>query len=89
MTRILRLPDVIKLSGLSRSTIYSYIKKGLWPKQVPLGDRVVGWPLEEVELILRARIAKYTNEDIKVLIDTLMEKRSQKNREIEYDTGKS
>ena len=42
--RILRLKEVKSLTGLSRSTIYSEILKGNFPKQVHLtGARSVGW----------------------------------------------
>ncbi len=40
---ILRLPDVMKLTGLSRSTIYEMVKVGSFPKQTRLGKRAVGW----------------------------------------------
>ena len=39
---ILRLPAVKAGSGLSRSTVYLYIKQGLWPRPVSLGARAVG-----------------------------------------------
>ncbi len=42
--RILRLKEVIAITGLSRSTIYAEIAKGEFPKQVQLtGNRAVGW----------------------------------------------
>jgi prophage regulatory protein len=41
--RILRLPAVIELSGLSRSSIYLMISNGNFPRQVSLGTRAVGW----------------------------------------------
>jgi len=42
--KILRLKEVIKLTGLSRSTIYSEISKGNFPRQISLtGKRRVGW----------------------------------------------
>ena len=42
--RILRLKDVQRMTGLSRSTIYAEIAKGNFPKQVQLtGARSVGW----------------------------------------------
>jgi prophage regulatory protein len=40
---ILRLNDVMKRTGLSRSTIYAYIDKGAFPKPFKIGDRAVGW----------------------------------------------
>ncbi len=42
--RIVRLKDVQRMTGLSRSTIYAEIAKGNFPKQISLtGARSVGW----------------------------------------------
>ena len=42
--RIIRLKDVQRMTGLSRSTIYAQIAKGNFPKQIKLtGARSVGW----------------------------------------------
>lgn len=42
--KILRLKEVQRMTGLSRSTIYAEIAKGNFPKQVKLtGARSVGW----------------------------------------------
>lgn len=52
MTRntILRLPQVKARTGLSRSTIYSRIAQGSFPKPVPLGGaRAVGWLEAQVD----------------------------------------
>lgn len=48
-TRVLRLPEVIQLCGLSRSSIYAFIKKGAFPAPVPLGMASVGWLSGEIE----------------------------------------
>ncbi len=45
---ILRRKQVQARTGLSRSTIYLYIKAGLFPKPVALGPRAVGWIESEV-----------------------------------------
>ena len=42
-TRVLRLPDVRRLSGLSRSTIYQKIADGEFPRPIQLSKRSVGW----------------------------------------------
>ena len=42
--RFLRLPEVMHLCGLSRSTIYELIRKGEFPPQVSLGGKNVAWP---------------------------------------------
>ncbi|MCK5295366.1 MAG: AlpA family transcriptional regulator [Alphaproteobacteria bacterium] len=56
--RILRLPEVIKTTGLSRSTIYSHIKKELFPKHINLGARCVGWIESEIDDWIQSRIKK-------------------------------
>ncbi len=40
---ILRMPDVLKLTGLSKATIYRLMKGGTFPKQYRLSERAVGW----------------------------------------------
>jgi prophage regulatory protein len=47
--RILRLPVVLDLTGLSRSTIYLRIKRGEFPKPVSLGARAIGWREADVQ----------------------------------------
>jgi prophage regulatory protein len=47
--RVLRLPEVIQLTGLSRSSIYAAVNRGGFPSQVRLGARAVGWRLEAIE----------------------------------------
>lgn len=47
--RILRLRDVVYLTGLSRSTVYSLIQNEKFPKPLRLSARASGWLLGEVE----------------------------------------
>ncbi len=68
---ILRLPAVLSACGLSRSTIYSHIQQGIWTKPVRIGYRAVGWPSNEVESLISARIAAKSNEDISALVKRL------------------
>lgn len=42
--RLLRRWEVERLTGLPRSTIYAWIKAGLFPRPVRLGPRAVAWP---------------------------------------------
>lgn len=41
--RILRRPEVERLTGLSRSTLYDYVAQGHFPRPVKLGPRAAGW----------------------------------------------
>jgi len=52
---ILRRKQVELRTGLSRSTIYQYIKDGAFPKPVPLGPRAVGWLESEINSWIVAR----------------------------------
>lgn len=46
--RIMRRPEILNLTGLSRSTIYRLINSGDFPQPVSLGLRSVGWHSEDV-----------------------------------------
>jgi len=46
--KILKLPDVMKATALSRSSIYAFIKENTFPKPIPLGARAVGWLETEI-----------------------------------------
>lgn len=51
----IRMPDVLKLTGLSRSTIYTLEKKDDFPKRMYLSVRCVAWEAEEVDECLKKR----------------------------------
>jgi len=42
--KIYRLPEVITMTGLSRSSIYLRISTNEFPKPIKIGRRAVGWP---------------------------------------------
>lgn len=56
-SRVIRLPEVKSLTGISRSQIYELIKKGKFPRQINLGARAVGWVESEVQEWIQQRIA--------------------------------
>ena len=47
--RLIRLKEVISLTGLSRSGIYKYISEDRFPQCVSLGARAVAWVEHEVQ----------------------------------------
>lgn len=55
-TKILRLPQVIERTGLSRTTIYNRIADATFPKPIKLGERAVGWVDTEIDEWIQARI---------------------------------
>lgn len=54
---ILRLPQVLARTGLSRSTLYALQKHNKFPKAVSLGGRAVGWLNSEISSWLAERAA--------------------------------
>ncbi|QHL91992.1 AlpA family phage regulatory protein [Sphingomonas changnyeongensis] len=40
---LLRLPEVMARTGLSRSTIYAKISAGTFPRQIPVSKTMVVW----------------------------------------------
>ena len=53
--RILRRPELLAQTGLSRTRQYALEKQGLFPVRVTLGPRAVGWYSDEVESWLAQR----------------------------------
>ena len=56
--RVLRLKEVTRRTGRSRSSIYDDIADDKFPGPIPLGPRAVGWLEDEIEDWLDARIAE-------------------------------
>ncbi len=54
-TKILRRPDVERITGLSRSTLYAMMAEGTFPKPVKLGKRAVGWREADIAAWLNSR----------------------------------
>lgn len=57
MTKILKLPEVTAMTGLSRSSVYDFVKKGAFPAPIPLGSRAVGWLESDIANWIEQRAA--------------------------------
>ncbi|WP_261158578.1 AlpA family transcriptional regulator [Serratia liquefaciens] len=56
--RLIRLPDVMSITGLKRSTIYLKMKGGDFPHSIPIGERSVAWVEGEVNKWIENNISK-------------------------------
>lgn len=54
-TRILRLNQVTETVGLSRASIYRLMKINLFPKNITIGIKAVGWIESEIEMWITER----------------------------------
>jgi prophage regulatory protein len=53
--QLARLPTVLKLTGLGRSTIYRWIADGSFPAPVRLGPRAVAWRWSDLDRWTQSR----------------------------------
>ena len=53
--RILRLPQVERLTSLSKATLYRMMNSGAFPRPIKLGMRAVGWRRDEIDRWLGSR----------------------------------
>lgn len=50
---LFRLPEVLRLfGGLSQSSWYSGVKKGIYPRPIKIGPRAVAWRYADLEPLL-------------------------------------
>lgn len=75
MTYLERLKKVLDRTGYGRSTLYQQVADGLFPPPVHLGKRTAGWISSEVDDVLAARIQGKDEEEIRVLVRTLVNTR--------------
>ncbi|HIU73946.1 MAG TPA: AlpA family phage regulatory protein [Candidatus Aphodousia faecipullorum] len=74
---ILRSAQAQKLTGRPRSSFYQQISQGLLPPPIKLGARAVGWLASEIEAVNKARIQGKSDDEIKILVASLIKQRSQ------------
>ena len=53
--RAIRLPEVRRISGKSKSSIYEDARKGLFPKGFKIGLKARAWSLNEINVWLESR----------------------------------
>ena len=61
--QLLRIHEVTKLTGLSRSSIYKQMQLKNFPKGVKITSRSIAWPSDEIDLWVSERIAQRGGHD--------------------------
>ena len=54
-TQMLRAPEVMARTGLSRTTIWRRVRAGSFPAPIELGQNSIGWPAVEISAWLESR----------------------------------
>jgi len=75
--RILRRPEVLELTGWSKSTLYNRIEAQHFIKPISLGLRSIGFVSSEVNAVLNAMIQEKSPDQIKQLVQELINQRTK------------
>ena len=54
--RLIRLKEVINLTGLGRSSIYKFMSENKFPQSISLGERAIAWQEGKIEEWLQDKI---------------------------------
>lgn len=84
---LLRLPDVTRLSGYSRSMLYALISQGLYPKPIKIGERAVAWPSQEVESMVASVVSQQPVAERRELVKKLEAARTLAGSCVAVETG--
>lgn len=55
MLNIMKLPELVQKTKISRAAVYAMMARDEFPRPVRLGRRAVGWRVEDVESWIAAR----------------------------------
>lgn len=47
--QLIRLDQVLRITGLSKSSIYLFIKNSSFPKPIKIGKRAVAWKSSQIQ----------------------------------------
>lgn len=62
MNELLRIAEVQKRTGLSRSCLYEAVARGEFPKPVKIGKRASAWVAAEIDQWIKQRVAARNTE---------------------------
>ncbi len=80
--QLIRRPEVLNLTARSKSALQLDEKAGIFCPCISIGDRAVAYIKYEVEAIIQARIEGKTPDQIKALVQELINQRTKSIQEI-------
>lgn len=76
-SQIIRRPEVLQMTGWSKSTLYNRINEGLFVEPISLGVRSVGFSHDEVQQIINYMIAGKSQDELRQLVIDLVTNRQK------------
>ena len=56
MSNFLRITEVMKMTGLAKSTVWLWVKEGKLPKPIKLSPRITVWEEEKIEQWMKTKL---------------------------------
>lgn len=78
--QLIRRPEVLALTARSKSALQLDEREGVICPSISIGSRAVAYVKSEVEAVIQARIEGQSNEQIKQLVQKLINQRSEAHR---------
>lgn len=75
--KVIRIKEVLRSTGFTKSTFYTRINDGLMPKPISLGERASGYLEHEIQEVLTSMAAGKSTDEIKALVISLSQQRQQ------------
>ncbi|CZF77204.1 Prophage CP4-57 regulatory protein (AlpA) [Grimontia celer] len=72
---LLRSAQAASVLGVSKATLYKHIQMGILPASIKMGPGSVAWLESELDAVISARIAGYSESDIKELVSQITAQR--------------
>lgn len=74
--QLIRRPEVLNLTQRSKSALQLDEKNGLFPSSVSIGCRSIAYIKQEVDAVIIARVQGKTPDQIKALVEKLIQQRT-------------
>ena len=55
--RLIKLPEVVRMTGVPESSVYWRISKGEFPRPIKIGERASAWKSDDIEAWIAAKVA--------------------------------
>jgi prophage regulatory protein len=72
MKSLQRIRTVCDRIGFGRSTVYEHISDGTLPPPIRIGPKWSAWPSDEIDALLAARVAGWSDDQIRELVTRLV-----------------
>jgi prophage regulatory protein len=71
------MSEVLTQYGVSKGTLNSQVKSGTFPPPVSIGARAIAWPSNEVDKVIRARVAGVCEDGLRELVRQIVNERKE------------